>query len=186
MLLQLGYLLDGPDAAGQILFPSDNQITIFASPESSFEFGSISAVTSETEPVVWGKTETVAPENIWANDRAVGMTRFDDGWGTAPGFKFRGNTEEPEEESVGNAKVAWTAGQNKLVDDVADGWNRMMMMMMMMMMITTYKSCYFVGEETNDKTEGSVTIIKHTSTRLLKETHPSRTLLATNVLRCIK
>lgn len=29
MLLQLGYLLDGPDAAGQILFPSDNHITIY-------------------------------------------------------------------------------------------------------------------------------------------------------------
>lgn len=129
---------------------------------------------------MWDETETVAPENVWANDKAVGMTRFDDGWGTAPGFKFGGNTEEPEEESVGNVKVAWTVGQNKLVNDVADGWNRMMMMIM------TYKSCYLGGEETNDKTEGSVTIIKHTSTRLLKETHPSRTLLATSVLRCIK
>lgn len=29
---------------------------------------------------MWGKTETVAPENVWANDKAVGMTRFDDGW----------------------------------------------------------------------------------------------------------
>ncbi|KAH6968677.1 hypothetical protein DER45DRAFT_532327 [Fusarium avenaceum] len=170
MLLQLGYLLDDPDATGQILFPSDNHIAIcthndnaiqlpgstfnhysgveLPPSESSFGFGSISAVTSENEPVVWGKTETVAPENVWANDKAVGMTRLDDGWGTAPGFKFGGSTEEPEEESVGNAKAAWTAGQNKLVDDVADGWNRMMMMMIM-----TYKSCYFGGEETNDKTE---------------------------------
>lgn len=28
MLLQLEYLLDGPDAAGQILLPSDNHTTI--------------------------------------------------------------------------------------------------------------------------------------------------------------
>lgn len=143
MLLQLGYLLDDPDATGQILFPSDNHIAIcthndnaiqlsgstfnhylgveLPPSESSFEFGSISAVTSENEPVVWGKTKTVALENVWANDKAVDMTRFDDSWGIAPGFKFGGSTEEPEEESVGHAKVAWTAGQNKLVDDVADG-----------------------------------------------------------------
>lgn len=67
---------------------------------------------------------------------------------------------------MGNVEVAWTAGQNKLVDDVADGWNRMMMMM-------TYKSCCFGGEETNDKTEGSVTIMKHTSTHLGTQSNPS-------------
>jgi hypothetical protein len=35
---------------------------------------------------------------------------------TAPDFKYEVNAKE---ESVGNAKVAWTAGQNKLVDDAA-------------------------------------------------------------------
>ncbi|KAH6968675.1 P-loop containing nucleoside triphosphate hydrolase protein [Fusarium avenaceum] len=34
-------------------------------------------------------------------------------------FKDEGNTEEAEEESAGNAKVAWTAGKNKLADDAA-------------------------------------------------------------------
>jgi hypothetical protein len=155
MLLQLGYFLDGTDAAGQILFPSDNHITLWIHndndiqlsgssfnhysgvelppSESLFEFGSIPAVTSETEPVVWDETETVAPENVWANDEAVGITKFGDGWGTTPGFNFGGNTEEPEEESVGNAEVALTAGQNKLVDVAADSWNRMMMIMIIMM-----------------------------------------------------
>jgi hypothetical protein len=41
-----------------------------------------------------------------------------DGWGIAPGFQFEEKTEEAQGDSVGNAKVAWTAGQNKLVDDV--------------------------------------------------------------------
>ncbi|SPJ73721.1 uncharacterized protein FTOL_03451 [Fusarium torulosum] len=121
MSLQLGYFLGASSAVGQILFPSDNHVTIWIHNDNAIQlsganfnhysgvgvldsvlpagFDNMRTVTSDTEPVVWNVPETVTTENVWGNDDAI-----------APGFQFEDKTEEAQEDPVGNAKVAWTAG----------------------------------------------------------------------------
>jgi hypothetical protein len=126
--LQLGCFLGASDAVGQILFPSDNHVTIWIHNDNAIQLSGanfnhysgvdvLDSVLPNTGNGEWEIPQPVATDNFWGNDDAVGLTKFENdhsSWEIAPGFQFEGKTEEAQEDPVVNAKVAWTAGQNKL------------------------------------------------------------------------